>query len=188
MKTKRTTFILLLIFFVQHLGAQSYNNSLGLRMGTDWGMTFKQRVAKRITVEGILQSSLSREEVILTVMLEKHLNLLTRHLNIYWGGGIHKGWIDNVYEGNSVQDPFGMSFVLGAEFSIGRMNLSYDFKPAFNVVGGERRMYKQTGISARYILQKRKKYGWEKKKNKRRKKKRNSKINRNASWKFWKKA
>ncbi len=188
MKTKITTIILLcLTICLSDLNGQSYNNAIGLRMGTDWGMTFKQRVAKRITVEGILQSSLQREEAILTLMLEKHFNFITRRLNIYWGGGIHKGWIDDVYQESSVQDPFGMSFIIGGEFTLGKINLSYDLKPAFNVVGGEKRMYTQSGISVRYVLTKRKKYNWEKKNKGKGKKKKNSQMNKNSSWKFWKK-
>ena len=166
---------------------QSYNNAFGLRMGTDWGLSYKHRIAKRLTIEAIGQSSLQREEVILTLLLEKHLNLITRKINIYWGGGIHKGWIDDVFQDVAPEDPFGLSFIGGAELSIGRMNLSYDFKPAINLQGGEKRFYTQSGITARYILNKRKKYGYEKNKNKRKRKKRNSNMNRNTSWKFWKK-
>lgn len=195
MKTKITAFSIFATFFIlSGLHAQSYNSAFGLRMGTDWGLSLKQRIEKRITVEAILQSSLQREEVIITLLLEKHLNLLTRHLNFYWGAGFHKGWIDDVYLDFAPKDPFGISFIGGAEFSIGRINLTYDFKPVLNLQGGEKRFYNQTGITARYILQKRSKLIWEKnnKKSKRKRKanhndkiKKNSKLNKNSSWLFW---
>jgi len=175
-----------ILFFHGNLAAQSYNNAFGLRMGTDWGLSYKHRIAKRITGEAIFQSSLQREEMILTLLLEKHLNFITRKINIYWGGGFHKGWIDDFYQDVEPTDPFGLSFIGGAEISIARINFSYDIKPAFNLSGGEKRFYTQSGVTARYILNKRKKYAYEKKKNKR-KKRRNSKMNKNSSWKFWKK-
>ena len=187
MKTFTILSTLAFVITVHCCTAQSYNSALGMRFGTDWGLTYKHRIAKKITVEGQLQSSVNRDEAILSLMLEKHFNILTRHANIYWGGGVHKGWIDDVYEGVEVKDPMGITLIGGAELSIAKLNISYDIKPVLNVVGGEKDLYLQSGVSVRYILQKREKYPWEKKKNKKKnRKKRNSTLNKNGSWKFWK--
>ena len=156
------------------LPAQSYNTTLGMRLGTDWGMSVKQRVAKKTTLEMIMQSSLQREEVLLTLLGEQHLPLPTRRLNVYTGAGLHKGWINRPADPEVpvYKDPFGLTFLMGIEMTLLRMNLSYDFKPAFNLTGGEQRVYFQTGVSVRYVIAKRRKLPWEKKKD-------------GFNWKFW---
>lgn len=163
--------------------AQSYNTAAGMRLGTDWGLTLQQRVAKKTTIEALFQSSLQREEVLLTLMGEQHFPILTRRLNIYYGGGLHKGWINESNDLNQpYSDPFGLTFIGGLEFSIGRINLSYDFKPAINISGGEKRFYTQTGLSLRYILIKRNTniFGADKKRKNHRKRE-------GINWKFWEK-
>jgi hypothetical protein len=168
----------LILFFSFHLWAfllagQSYDTAFGMRFGTDWGLTIKQRVAKLTTVEAIIQSSLQREEVLITLLGEQHFPMVTRRLNIYAGAGLHKGWInESTMEDPPVEykDPFGLTFIGGIEFSLGRLNLSYDFKPAVNITGGERTFYAQTGVSLRYIIFKRYEILDDKKQNRRRKK------------------
>lgn len=175
------TLLISTIYFCQ-LSAQSYDTALGMRLGTDWGMTIKQRVAKKTTIEALLQSSLQREEVLITLMGEQHFPVLSRRLNIYYGGGLHKGWI-NESDADLVpyKDPFGVTFIGGIEMSLGRLNISYDFKPAINISGGQENFYTQTGISLRYIIVKRdwKPFGGNKKKNRRKRE--------GINWKFWEK-
>lgn len=139
------------IFILSHFlsPAQSYKTALGLRIGTEFGFTLQQKILKRTTIEGILQSSFKRKEFQLTVMAEKHYPVLSKRINIYTGAGLHKAWR---YDGdNSSVNPLGISAVLGAEITVGRFNISYDFKPAINFKG--RPIFdSQTGISLRYIL------------------------------------
>lgn len=130
--------------------AQSYITAVGARVGKDWGLTLQQRLTKRLTVEGIAETSFSRDEVMLTGLLETHLPIFTRHFNLYGGAGIHKGWSTNRRE--FVDDPVGLSLIGGAELTIGRFNISYDFKPALNISGGERRFFTTSALSVRYVL------------------------------------
>lgn len=130
--------------------AQSYTTAAGLRMGTDWGLSIQQRILKRATVECILQSSLQREELMLTVLAEHHQPILSRRLNLYGGAGLHKGFLSS--SAADWEAPFGISLIGGAEFTIARLALSWDFKPAINLWGGQRNFYAQTGISVRYVV------------------------------------
>jgi hypothetical protein len=174
MKIKTMILGILLMGYFQ-IAAQSYDTSMGVRLGTDMGISIKQRIAKRVTLEGIVQSSFQREEAIVTLLAERHMPFLTRRLNFYTGGGLHKGWL-NVPEGNSsLQDPFGVTLIAGVEFTIARINFSWDYKPAFNISGGEKRIYSQTGVSIRYVIKKRKVL--DRKKNRRKKQ--------GINWKFW---
>ncbi len=133
--------------------SQSYDLTAGMRMGTDWGLSTQIRVAKKVTIEGILQSSLQREEILLTALVEQHNPLITRRLNVYYGIGLHKGWINSDPEIN-LENPAGVTMIAGLEFTIAKLNLSYDIKPAVNIAGGERRFYTQSGISMRYVIAK----------------------------------
>ncbi len=175
------------LFVFSQMQAQSYMTAAGLRFGTDWGITLQQRIAKNTTIEGILQSSLQREEVLVTGMVEQHYPILTKGLNVYFGGGVHKGWLsepnDAELQAEPYKDPFGVTLVAGAEITLGRINVSYDFKPAINLSGGEEKFYTQTGVSVRYALLSNKVY---KKMTKKKKKKQRQKEGKNG-WMFWKK-
>ncbi|MBK7337205.1 MAG: hypothetical protein IPJ00_14045 [Saprospirales bacterium] len=76
--------------------------------------------------------------------------LITRHFNIYGGAGIHKGW--STSNRDFVDDPYGLTFIGGAELTLGRINISYDFKPSLNIDGGERRFYTTQALSLRFVL------------------------------------
>ncbi len=177
----------LLIIFITLLStfsviAQGYNIAGGIRMGTDWGITGKYRIGKKESIEGIIQSSASKskDEVIITALYEKHNPLISKRFNFYTGAGLHKGWNNTVNGETTYKDPFGVTAIAGIEFNLGRTNVSWDFKPAFNLIGGERKMYTQSGISLRYVFKKRPLF---ERKNKKKKDKDKKKIN----WKFWEK-
>ena len=154
---KKPIFVLTFIFLCSVFSiAQSYMTAGGLRMGTDWGLTLQQRLSKNMTFEGILQSSLQREEFMLTALVERHYALIYRGLNLYAGAGLHKGFLSNHPTVELVprtwDAAFGLTFIGGAELTLGRFNLSYDFKPAINIAGGQKKVYAQTGISLRYVF------------------------------------
>ena len=133
--------------------AQTYNFSGGIRLGTEIGISLKARIDNKLTLEGIIQSPISQEQAIATLLLEKHNSILAKGFNIYYGGGVQKGWFYS--EEREFEDPFGVVAIIGAEFNIARLNLSYDLKPAINVVGGTSPIVLQTGLSIRYIFDKR---------------------------------
>ena len=110
---------------------QGYDLAMGLRLGTDWGMTVKQRVAYNTTLEAILQNSFRKDEAMVTVLVTQHMPFITKRFNLYTGGGLHKGWSQNP-EDESYKGPFGLSIIGGLELSLGKVNLSYDIKPAIN--------------------------------------------------------
>ena len=140
------------------VNAQSYRTAAGMRLGTDWGITIQQKIYKDITLEGIFQSSLKRDELGVTLLVEKHNRLISRRFNFYVGGGVHKSWVTD--EDLEYGAPAGVTIILGAELTIARLNLSWDFKPAVNIWGGEQTFYSQTGISLRYVFIKKKKRDW----------------------------
>ena len=138
--------------------AQSYDAAIGLRVGTDWGATAQLRlpqVHKNFVLEGLLQSSLQRDAGSLTLLGKQHKPLLSRRLNLFYGAGGHVGWSDELKDGEPVGRPIGIDGIIGLEATLGGFNLSYDFKPAINVGGGDSFLEAQTGISVRYVIAKR---------------------------------
>ena len=167
---KNSILVPLLMFFCTTLFSQAYFTAGGLRLGDEFGITVQQKVLKFTTVEGILQSGFRNKNTSLTVLLEQHKRLITKGLNFYLGAGVHKTWLDQNLTDPLVDDPFGVTVVLGGEFTLGRLNLSLDYKPQINVWGGQKDFVSQGALSARYVLVKRIK----KKKKK-------------QAWKFWQK-
>ncbi len=162
-KMKSCFFLALFLGFLTiHSNAQSYNTAGGIRLGTDWGLSLRQRVYENYSAELIVHSSLQREEGALTLLGLAHKPILMRNLNLYGGGGLHMGWSSELDNGQSVPNPFGVDFIAGAELTLAKVNISWDFKPAINLYGGSRTFYTQTGVSVRYVLWKREKYDWEK--------------------------
>ncbi len=153
---KYNTLVPLFLFclFFCGLSAQSYDLALGTRLGTEWGLSGRLRVAKKITVETILQSNIGRNEGMVTVLGIKHNPVLTRRFNVFSGAGLHAGWNNDLKEGVEVKNPYGVSLIGGIEFTLFRLNLSWDIKPAINLTGGERTMYVQSGLSIRYVMMK----------------------------------
>ena len=168
--------------------SQSYDLTGGIRLGTDWGITSQVRLAKKTTAELIVQSSLQREEVTITALAEQHSPLISRRFNFYAGGGLHKGWNSATNEITPIKDPFGLTLIAGAEFTLLRLNISWDFKPAINLVGGEKKIYTQTGVSLRYVIFKKNHFEKARKKRQRTKRREERRENRQGfNWKFWEK-
>ncbi len=146
---------MLILFFCNDniVQGQAYVSAGGLRLGTEWGLSYKHRIMERTTLEGILQSSFQDQTNKFSLLYNKHFPIITRGLNIYAGGGAHLGWreqmneIDNTLHG-------GLSLIGGAEITIGRINVSWDIKPAFNLFGsGDYRFLDMnTAVSLRYVF------------------------------------
>jgi hypothetical protein len=177
--------MLTLLASARPLLAQSYDTSAGLRFGTEWGLTVQQRVAEKVTIEGILQSNNKKGITAISVLGEKHWPVISKRFNIYAGAGPHFGFATKE---SGYKNPLGVSLVGGGEFTIARINLSYDIKPAINLVGGDKNVSFQTGISVRYVINK-KEWNLFKKKDDKKKKssKKNSKDEKSQWWKFWEK-
>ncbi|MFK7936809.1 MAG: hypothetical protein AB8G22_25070 [Saprospiraceae bacterium] len=178
---KKLTFLIITLLSIGQLSfAQSYDTSAGIRFGSQWGLTVNQRVAKKVTIEGILQAGGKTDLTNLTVLAKKHMPVLTKRFNIYYGAGLQGGWYDNI--DIEAGNPFGVAFIGGAEFTFARLNVSWDIKPALNLTGGTRNFYTQTGISVRYVINKKEIF------NRNNNKKKKGKKNKDGfNWKVWEK-
>ena len=135
------------------ISAQGYGTAAGVRIGNGIGVTFQQQIALNTTIEGILQREFASSDATLSLLYEKHQNVLTRGLNIYAGGGVYYTWIAN--DANAIVQPknaFGVSPIAGAELTIGSFNLAFDFKPNIKLTGSGTVFQMQSALSVRYVL------------------------------------
>lgn len=160
--------ILFLCFFSLSLSAQNYKAAVGIRLGTEIGITGKYRIGERSTLEGMLQTSFRYPSSQFSLLYERHYPIITKGLNMYLGVGPHIGWYAPP-ETTTTDIKFGISPIAGAELTLGKLNFSWDMKPTINLVGGYRILELETAISVRYILVKR------------------TKKAKSSNWKFWEK-
>ena len=185
---KYISILFILLISTATLLAQGYNTIGGIRFGTDRGITAKHRIKDKVTIEGILQSSTKREEVLISVLVAKHNPLITKRFNFYTGGGLHYGF--NSDPEVTYKSPFGVSAVAGVEFKIAKLVASWDFKPVINLVGGEKTVYAQSGISLRYVFVKKpifKEPLFKEPIFKKNKEKKKAAEKKKVNWKFWEK-
>lgn len=148
--------LILLIGIKNPLFSQAYNRALGLRFDSGIGFTYKERLGDRFTVEGLLRARPRQDFFQIGALAEFHNPLIFKFFNIYYGTGLHYGYYDRPED---IVNPFGISGILGTEITLGRVNLSYDIKLDANIVGGTKVIDPSTGISIRYVLEKKKRFG-----------------------------
>jgi hypothetical protein len=154
----------IVLAFVSNAVAQSYSTTAGLRFASSkdtrqFGFTVQQRLAKHITAEGILQTDF-RDNHTVHLLAEKHHSIVSKRWNYYYGAGISLG-----NEESFLKDPdthqkvttydnktVGIDAIAGVEFTMLRLNVSWDIKPNFNITGRENFITLQTGISVRSVL------------------------------------
>lgn len=144
---KKSFLFVILLFVTKLVGAQGYITAAGVRVGTQFGLTLQQRIADKMTIEGIVHSNF-RNQTNLTVLIERHHSIIFKKLNYYAGAGIHKGWISD----ETKKDPLGVTGLLGLEMTISRVNISVDIKPTLNIVGGMKFFDLQPAVSMRYVF------------------------------------
>ena len=130
--------------------AQKYTTAAGLRLGGgNYGITLQQRVASRITIEGI--AGLREREYSGTVLGEYHFGILGPSLNYYFGAGGHLG-------NNKDTGGFGgFDGIVGVEYKVAFLPvvLSFDFKPSYEINSADYARF-PTAFSIRYVFIKRK--------------------------------
>ena len=144
------TFVFLLV--AGSMSAQAYITAAGMRFGDGVGLSLQQRIAKKSTLEATLHGPLGDDVITFTGLYERHLNILTRHLNIYGGIGAYKTWAQDT-QLETFEDPFGLAFVGGAEMTIGRVNFSLDVRPTIQLSNlSDFNTNAAVGVSVRYVL------------------------------------
>lgn len=154
----KIVFVSAFVFFAFSTAfAQSYIDAGGVRIGSgEFGFTYKRLLDKRWTIEGIGTQSINdrNKDLTLAILAENHLPLISRRLNLYYGLGL-QSQIIGVSADPNLKNGVGAAGIAGLEFTVGRLNLSYDIKPAFYFFGGRTNFDSQVALSLRYVFTKR---------------------------------
>ena len=130
---------------------QAYITAMGLRMGTDFGISLQQKIIGRMTGEGIIASNPAKNQTTATALVQLHYPLLTKRANFYLGGGIHRRWSNQT----EIEDPItlkGITAIAGAELTLGRLNISWDYKPLYHFNSSLLAFESETAVSLRYVF------------------------------------
>jgi hypothetical protein len=147
----------LVIFISVYVSAQDYNTGVGLRLGFSNGLTVKHFLSQRSAVEGLLATRWRGFDI--TGLYEVHNQAFdVERLNWYFGGGGHVGFWngDNTNWGDRGTNYtiVGIDGILGIEYNFREVpiNLSLDWKPAFNLTGYTGFWGDGGALSIRYIF------------------------------------
>ncbi|MFZ1789039.1 MAG: hypothetical protein WAT92_12030 [Saprospiraceae bacterium] len=137
---------------------QKYNTAIGMRFGDDLGISIAQRFHGNYTLQLEHQDALFTTTKQTSLMVKRHYGFLGKRMNVSMGaGGILRQGVNNS-EGYVDHVNGGLGFTFGGEFTIGRINVSYDYMPGFvlgqNVEGP--RFFSGSGVSLRYVVWQRK--------------------------------
>ena len=142
--------VILAISIVSLASAQDYNNGVGLRGGTNWGLTIKHFVSDNAAFEGILYAYGNGLNV--TGLYEVHNQAFdVDRLRWYYGFGAHLG---NYSSDNVSNFVLGVDGVLGIEYSFTEapISIGLDWNPYINLVGNTDFLPNSGALSIRYIF------------------------------------
>jgi hypothetical protein len=143
---------LLLITAATCINAQDYKTGIGIRGGLYNGLTIKHFISGKAALEGLVATRWAGFEI--TGLYEIHATAFdVDRLNWYYGAGAHVGNFGNDYPGGSVT-VVGLDGILGIEYNIKEIpiNISLDWKPAFNLIGYSHFFGDGGALSIRYIF------------------------------------
>lgn len=160
LKTSILSIILLftLVFGTEVL-AQDGQTGVGLRLGVSNGLTVRHFISDNAAVEGILHSRW--KGLVITGLYEVHQRIPDLEgLHWFYGGGAHIGtWNGNrgrpdwqySHSGHTV---FGLDGIIGMDyyFAEAPINLSLDYKPAFNLSSGAGFWGDELALSIRFMF------------------------------------
>ncbi|MEP7321968.1 MAG: hypothetical protein ABI761_08610 [Saprospiraceae bacterium] len=133
--------------------SQSYFTTGGIRLGQDYGLSLKQRIAKKGTVEAILFSdSNGKNNLGIALIADQHKSIITRNFNLFYGSGLTWQWEYVNQETLEKKKSFGIPLQAGIEFTAGRINLSWDFTPILYISTKSHTFDNLKGLSVRYVF------------------------------------
>ncbi len=159
LRLRKLLCIALGIVWMWSSNAQSYNTAFGLRFGDDLGFSFTQRILDHTTVDLNASDGLFSQHKFVSLQMRSHYGVITRRFNFFLGAG---GFVrarslgsDEVFDVSHIK---GVSGVMGAEFTLGRINISLDYMPQYilNKDYSGQKLTADSALSVKYVLWKRK--------------------------------
>ena len=149
--------LVFLICLAQMSYSQAYTTVIGGRIADDYGITLKQRIANRTSIEGLYYGGFTNDPIFTDVLVQQHMPLISKRLNIFIGAGVGLRWFNDDVIREVNKEPV-IPFVVGADLTVGRLNITADVMPHYILKNeGANELTNNAAISVRYVLIKRKK-------------------------------
>jgi hypothetical protein len=139
---------------------KDYQTAIGLRLNGGAGLTVRHNLDDKHSIEGILYTRW--HGVNLTGLYQLNYPVFTEEpgFRFYMGGGGHIGIWDRHYSPWWDEDSKGSHLVIGLDGQLGLeytfkdipLNLSIDWKPAFNIIGVTNFWGDDVALSVRYTI------------------------------------
>ncbi len=125
-----------------------------------FGLSMVQRIAKPVTIEGILD--FRKQDISVALVPRIHTKVIGRRLNAFFGVGPHAGFV-KVNE-STLQRFWGMGAMVGLEykFNLLPIHISYDFRPLVQLDGHPDLFGFQSSFAIR-LVQKSERKAWKEK-------------------------
>jgi hypothetical protein len=156
--TKKISILALIVSISSFVSAQKYDIVAGAKIADGIGISGAYRFADKYTAEILLKPSTFSEYSLGSIMAKRHFGILgSKRFNVFAGAGLFTLNHDtNLSEAPKV-NAAGIGFTLGAELTMGRINISTDYMPLFTVNEStfNKDYYSNGGITVRYVFDKR---------------------------------
>lgn len=157
LNVRRSLLFVFSLLLVTRAYNQKYNTAVGLRFGNDLAVSLEQRLFDNYTLQLEHQDAIFTNEKNSSLLLKKHFGILGKRFNVSLGGGVAYHQQSYVNELNNHLASPALMFSAGGEFTLGRLNIIYDFMPGYQVgqnpIGS--RFYSYGGVGLRYVMWKR---------------------------------
>jgi hypothetical protein len=155
---KKLKFILILITLpcFASFGQADYKTGIGVRLGTENGLTIKHFISERSALEGLFTTRW--RGFTFTGLYELTQDIFTDQLNFYYGLGGHLGyWRGDEhpwFDGGGDHMLVGFDGIIGIELTFDAIpfNLSLDWKPSFNLYQETGFLVDEVGFSVRFVI------------------------------------
>ena len=146
------TFVMLISIAIN---AQSdYERAIGLRLGFDNGITYKQFITSISAIEALAYFGNNSWNFTGLYEINNENAFQVDRLDWYYGAGGHIGFYNSKLEGNDGSFLFGVDGIIGIEYNLEQVpiNLSLDWKPQINIIGGTGFVGDTGALSVRYMF------------------------------------
>ena len=138
---------------------QSYNTAFGFRLGEELGFSLVQRVANHTTLDLSASDGLFAGHKYVSLQARSHYGIISRRFNFFLGGGGFVRSNEVAKDDYPAPDKVGgISGVMGAELTLGRISVSIDYIPQYvmsKTYTGQK-LTADSAFSLKYVLWKRK--------------------------------
>ena len=88
----------------------------------------------------------------LSLLFDKHQPIITRNFNLFYGAGLSMNWFYENHEYASQRRKIGVPVQVGLEFTVGKINLSWDYTPILYISTNSNAFDTLKGLSVRYVF------------------------------------